>query len=66
MLASRMIPMLWVRLVILIGFMVFVAFNSSWIFVAIAGVLVVITGFQLMMAYQSRRDEEARGPSRRI
>lgn len=54
MIARRMIPWLWLRLIIVAGFTVYTAVDSSWYLSAIGVVLIVITGAQLRTAYQQQ------------
>lgn len=49
---QRLRPLLWIRLVVLAGFGVFVAYQSMWLLCALAAVLVAITVGQLIMAYR--------------
>ena len=53
--AHRMIPMLWFRIVILIGFLGYTAYSQMWLLAGIGVVLLILTGFQLRTA-QSTRD----------
>ena len=53
--AHRMIPMLWFRIIILIGFLGYTAYAQMWLLAGIGVVLLVLTGFQLRTA-QSTRD----------
>ncbi len=54
MMAARMIPALWFRLVILIGFTLFMVWESMWILSLIGLGLLALTGWQLRSAYQQR------------
>lgn len=56
MLASRMIPMIWLRLIVLLGFAVFVAYQGMWIVALIALALVAVSGWQLAAAYREKRE----------
>lgn len=56
MVAGRMIPMIWVRLGILLGFAVFVGYQGMWIITLIAVALAAISGWQLSAAYRERRE----------
>ncbi|QPK80450.1 hypothetical protein G7Y31_05755 [Corynebacterium lizhenjunii] len=51
---QRMIPFLWARLVALLVFVIVVGWNAVWWALAIGVVLLLMTGYQLYMAYQSR------------
>ena len=44
MIASRMIPAIWFRLVVLIGFVAFMIYQGMWIFGVITGLLIVAIG----------------------
>ncbi|AKK05904.1 hypothetical protein CMUST_07895 [Corynebacterium mustelae] len=58
MLAERMLPFLWIRLVIVLGFTVF-AFYQSITILAVVGIgLALLTGFQIFSAYRNRLSEE--------
>ena len=48
---SRMIPFIWIRLVVLIFFTIFVAWKSMWLITAIAVGLIAWTAFQLYYIY---------------
>ncbi|MCX7536991.1 hypothetical protein OS123_00300 [Corynebacterium sp. P5875] len=52
--AHRMIPMLWFRIVILIGFLGYTAYSQMWLLAGIGVVLLVLTGFQLRTARSTR------------
>lgn len=56
MLSARMIPMLWIRLAVLIGFTAFVAFQQMWIITLIAVAMFALTVWQLLAAYRSKED----------
>ncbi|QQU87403.1 hypothetical protein I6I68_06910 [Corynebacterium glucuronolyticum] len=53
MLAERMLPFIWLRLVVLIGFTIFVAVKSMWVVTLIAVALTVWTVFQLAYTYRN-------------
>lgn len=55
MLTERMIPMLWFRLVVVIGFAIFVATQKMWLVMVIAIALAGLTGWQLQQAYQNKK-----------
>ena len=48
------LPMLWLRLVVVIGFTIFVAIQQMWPITAIGVVLTLLTGYQIYRAYSSR------------
>ena len=48
------LPMLWLRLVVVIGFIIFVAIQQMWLITAIGVVLTLLTGYQIYRAYSSR------------
>lgn len=52
--AARMIPLLWLRLVVLLAFIVFMAWESLWILVIVGIFLIALTGWQLYAAYRQR------------
>lgn len=54
MIASRMIPMIWLRLIILLGFAGYLAFQGSWWIVVIVLVLAAASGWQLKSAYAEK------------
>lgn len=58
MMASRMIPALWFRFIVLIGFTGFVLWESMWIFVLIGLLLIAVSGWQLWTAYKTRDEVE--------
>lgn len=53
MLAQRMLPFIWLRLVVLIGFTIFVATKSMWLITLIAVALTGWTIFQLAYTYRN-------------
>lgn len=53
MLAQRMLPFIWLRLVVLIGFTIFVATKSMWLVTLIAVALTGWTIFQLAYTYRN-------------
>ncbi|MDO5098233.1 MAG: hypothetical protein Q4D85_05685 [Corynebacterium sp.] len=58
MLAERMLPFLWIRLVVVLGFTIF-AFYQSITILAIVGIgLAVLTGFQIFSAYRNRLSDD--------
>ena len=52
--AHRMIPMLWFRIIILIGFLGYTTYAQMWLLAGIGVVLLVLTGFQLRTAQATR------------
>lgn len=54
MIASRMIPALWFRLIVLVGFILFMAWESMWILCLVGLGLLALSGWQLRTAYQQR------------
>lgn len=57
MIASRMIPAIWFRLIVLIGFVAFMIYQGMWIFGVISGLLIALTVWQLVYAYRERARE---------
>ncbi|APT86828.1 MULTISPECIES: hypothetical protein [Corynebacterium] len=51
--SRHIIPALWFRLVVLLGFIIFVGFQSMWIVLSVAVALVGLTAWQLLRAYRS-------------
>lgn len=58
MLASRIIPMLWFRLVIITGFMLFMLWEGSWIIGLVALLLLGVSAWQLRTAYHTRDSQK--------
>lgn len=54
MLASRMIPALWFRLIVLAGFMLFMLRENMLLISLVALALLGVTGWQLRTAYRAR------------
>ncbi len=54
MLSERMLPFLWLRLVIVMAFTIFVAFQDLWLIVGIGAFLSALTGYQIYSVYQNR------------
>ena len=48
------LPMLWLRLVVVIGFTIFVTIQQMRLITAIVVVLTLLTGYQIYHAYSSR------------
>lgn len=48
------LPMLWLRLVVVIGFTIFVTIQQMWPITTIGVVLTLLTGYQIYRAYSSR------------
>lgn len=59
MLAARMIPALWFRLIVLLGFTLFMTWESAYIFSSIALLLAALTAWQLRTAYRHRESPRA-------
>lgn len=51
---SRMIPAIWIRLIVMLGFGIFVTWQGYWFIGILAGILVLVSGWQLWMAYKHR------------
>lgn len=58
MMASRMIPALWLRFIVLIGFTLFMVWESTWIISLVGLALTFLTAWQLRTAYQQRNQRE--------
>lgn len=58
MIASRMIPMIWFRLIVLIAFAIFVGWEGTWWAVGITVLLIAMTIWQLSVAYREKRPSE--------
>ncbi|MGP6173232.1 hypothetical protein [Corynebacterium sp. A21] len=58
MIASRMIPMIWFRLIVLIAFAAFVSWEGTWWAVGITVLLMAMTIWQLSVAYREKRASE--------
>ena len=52
--SRQIIPFMWLRLVVVIGFTIFVAVQQMWVIVAISGLLALLTIWQLWSAYRNR------------
>ena len=48
------IPFMWLRLVVVIGFTIFVAVQHMWVIAAISVILALLTIWQLWSAYRNR------------
>jgi uncharacterized membrane protein len=57
MLPSRMIPMIWLRLVVILVFGIFVTVQGHWFVGILAGILVLVSVGQLWYAYRQRGSE---------
>ena len=53
MLTERMIPFLWLRLVVVVGFTLFVAWQQLWLIAIIGVLLSALTGYQIYSASKS-------------
>ena len=58
MIASRLIPMLWLRLIVIIAFTIFVAIQGLWLIAAIACALFGLTCWQLRTGYRNKAETE--------
>lgn len=54
---SRMIPMIWLRLIVILAFGIFVMVQGHWLVGIIAGVIVLVSAGQLWYAYRQRDNE---------
>ena len=52
--SRQIIPFMWLRLVVVIGFSLFVAVQQMWVIVAISVLLALLTIWQLWSAYRNR------------
>ena len=52
--SRQIIPFIWLRLVVVIGFTVFVAVQDMWVIAAISTMLALLTIWQLWSAYRNR------------
>jgi hypothetical protein len=52
--SRQIIPFMWLRLVVVIGFTIFVAVQQMWVIVAISVLLALLTIWQLWNAYRNR------------
>ena len=50
----QMIPFMWLRLLIVIGFTIFVAVQHMWVIATISTILTLLTIWQLWSAYRNR------------
>lgn len=53
---QRMIPFVWVRLLVILGFGVFVTLEGLWILTVIAAALALLSAWQLVSAYRRRAE----------
>lgn len=51
---SRMIPAIWIRLIVMLLFGIFVSWQGYWLIGILAGILVLVSIWQLWMAYRQR------------
>lgn len=60
MFARKMIPAIWLRLIVVILFSIFVAWQGMWLIAAIGALLILLSAYQLVMAYReaARQDQE--------
>lgn len=54
---SRMIPMIWLRLIAILAFGIFVTVQGYWLVGILAGVIVLVSAGQLWYAYRQRGRE---------
>lgn len=54
MIASRMLPAIWLRLVVLIAFGLFVLNEGMWLIGGIIGLLILLSLWQLIYAYREK------------
>ncbi|GAA1473923.1 hypothetical protein P4N68_00130 [Corynebacterium felinum] len=54
MLSQRMLPFLWLRLIVVIGFTAFVAYQGMWLIALIGLGLTALTGYQIYSALRFR------------
>lgn len=54
---SRIIPLIWLRLIVMLVFGAFVAWQGYWLVGILAGVLVLASAGQLWYAYRQRGRE---------
>lgn len=59
MMASKMIPALWLRLVVLIGFTIFVAFEGIMWLAGLCVLFLLLSVWQLSTAYKQRAEYES-------
>ncbi len=55
--AHRMIPVIWFRLLVILGFGVFMLAEGLWILTAVAAALALLSVWQLVSAYRQRTVE---------
>lgn len=58
MLSERMIPFLWLRLVVIIAFTGFVAYQELWLITAIGAFLSALTAFQIYSVLKNRNNSD--------
>lgn len=51
---SRMIPAIWIRMIVMAAFGAFVTWQGYWFVGILAGILVLVSIWQLRMAYRHR------------
>ena len=52
--SRQIIPFMWLRLIVVIGFTIFVVVQQMWVIVAISVLLALLTIWQLWGAYRNR------------
>lgn len=59
MLAQKVLPLLWLRFAVVIGFGIYVATEQMWLISAISAGLAILTGLQIRSAYKSYDSQPA-------
>lgn len=58
MLSERMIPFLWLRLVVVVAFTGFVAYQQLWLMAAIGAFLSALTAFQIYSVLKNQNNSD--------
>lgn len=58
--AQRMIPVIWIRLLVILGFGAFMIYEGMWVLAVIAAVLVILSAAQLVSAYRQRAGDRGK------
>ncbi|AGF72449.1 hypothetical protein [Corynebacterium halotolerans] len=58
--AQRMIPVIWIRLLVILGFGAFMVYEGMWALAAIAAVLAILSAAQLVNAYRQRAGDRGK------
>ncbi|WP_018295485.1 hypothetical protein [Corynebacterium lubricantis] len=53
--AQKMIPAIWLRLIVVILFTIFVAWQGMWFIAVVGALLALMSAYQLIMAYRESR-----------